>query len=224
MQSSSRDDTEGVATEPLFLEQLTHWREISLDSAHHIAHSGRGYLRAAIATSGGIIWWIGSWNALEVYLLPENPWVDVGCILVGIILLVLTQTFKLQAGILPTVPDTRPPTECTFGNWKAVRRVALHWGLHYLKSLTALCGSVIMWKGGYKLLDYYLLPTTLLRDILYMVLGLFLLTITDTLSGNAGLSPLSFLFAGPSTHSETQLSRVSTQDNSDGEVLAPVNE
>lgn len=103
----------------------------------------------------------------------------------------------LQAGILPSSDINKTPAtrsdDIRLDSWKAIGLSLLQWTGHYLRSFAALCGSVIMWKGGYKLLDSYFLPTTLLRDILYMVLGLLLLTLTDTLSGNAGLSPLSFI-------------------------------
>ena len=159
--------------------------------------SASSYLRASVALAGGIIWWIGSWNALEVYLLPDNPWLDVLCIIVGVSVLLLTRTFKLQAGILPSsygsAASPAHEEDIRLDSWRAIGMSIVHWLGHYLRSFAALCGSVIMWKGGYKLLDSYFLPTTLLRDILYMVLGLLLLTLTDTLSGNAGLSPLSFI-------------------------------
>ena len=57
------------------------------------------FVKASIATQGGVIFWVGSWKALDVYLLPINLWVDIGCVIVGLLLLILTNTFQLQAGI-----------------------------------------------------------------------------------------------------------------------------
>ena len=76
-------------------------------------------------------------------------------------------------------------------------------------------------------MDFHLLHTTLLRDVLYMLIGLFLLTITDTLAGNAGLSPLSLLFHASFSRSQTsaplELSEVVVFDDNPPQPLSEEN-
>ncbi|KAL6070632.1 hypothetical protein QOT17_006661 [Balamuthia mandrillaris] len=149
-------------------------------------------LKALAATLGGVIFWVGCWNLLDVYLLPQNLWSELGCVVVGALVLIATKSFTQHAGVtVPLIPFQYVKVESDGRIRVAWTRVWKKKILLYVRSFLALLGSVIMWKGVYNIFDIYLMNDTLYRSLTYFFVGIILLTATDTLSSNVGLSPIS---------------------------------
>ncbi len=64
----------------------------------------------------------------------------------------------------------------------------------YLRSFIAFLGYLTFWTGLEQVLDEnYILPASWWKEILYVILGLLMLVLTDTFHVNAGvLTPMSY--------------------------------
>lgn len=60
--------------------------------------------------------------------------------------------------------------------------------LLYLRAIFAITGAVFTWKGVWNILDLYIYHSTLAREIVYVIVGLLLIIITQTLFVNAGMN------------------------------------
>jgi len=60
----------------------------------------------------------------------------------------------------------------------------------YLRVITAFIAGFFFWTGFWNILSDYISHYSLERDLFYIMIGFFLLAVTNTLVGNAGITPI----------------------------------
>ena len=150
--------------------------------SHNELHDIRFYVRSMCSIYGSILFWMGCWNLLterfsrritEADDGPESFQIieasgarEIGYTSVGFSLLLITDTLYGNAGLRG---GYLPPKPIFVSRWFTVARCTV-----------GLLGSVLFWTGTYDWIDSYTWPPSLLREIVYALIGLFLLFLTKT--------------------------------------------
>jgi hypothetical protein len=180
----------------------------------------RVYIKAVTALYGAIIFWYGSWTQFDVGFtqlgfqwatgiedgssggprlfcdndgVPDTTARDVGYIMVGTAVLVLTDSLFANAG-LPGSFFAPSPNVVIKDGW--VRR-CLFDAFAFLRVLVSILGSVVLWLGWYNLVANDLCLTDALREVQYIghllcyraeiVFALLLMWATSTLFAVSGV-------------------------------------
>jgi len=171
---------------------------------------------AIAALVGVVMFWLGIWNIAERYIFHGKWYGETLCIVIGMLLILLTNNFGDALGLqqpasndigdtvnrnaVPTVAalnsDSHSKTAGTNGS--GIRAMATESGrcvgccalsMVYIRATLSLSGVVMVWKGVWNLLDLHLtFEPLLLRELLYVFLGLGCLLLTRTLLPNAGVA------------------------------------
>jgi len=99
------------------------------------------FLKQIFAAIGGVIFWVGGWNALDLYLLPQNVLTEICCVIFGtffFLALVFVCEFPFFTKALK------------LNGWKG-------WSFRTIRDILSACLAVVIWKGTYNIFDYYLL-------------------------------------------------------------------
>ena len=141
------------------MRQLS-WREGASSGLAPPTPLLRSYLRAIVSLWASQLFWVGIWNVLTIQLslqdrrtfelFPDTPYREAGYVLVGLALLLLTDTLYglggLHGGLWPPAPGLHT-------RWVLVPRV-----------LVGLLGGALVFVGLYDLVDIYMLRRCVLRD------------------------------------------------------------
>jgi len=169
--------------------------------------------RGMVALSGVVIFWVGLWNLYDMYIFPQALWAELLGILLGFLGLFLSSSMDNHAGLTnrnetsDQTNDNEPmavPTassdlndidhELTVEDLNAIAR---YYQTHHFtvkerivlvaRAVLALASAILVWKALWNLFDIYIVPTTAGREIVYCVIGAFLLVITGTFISNSGV-------------------------------------
>jgi len=153
---------------------------------------------------GCVIWWVGAYDLIDIYILPSDPLPDLGAILIGVAIICLSGTYLTHAGIYFEAPqDLSEFNTCALL-------------LLYCKASVISVGGVFMWKGVYNILCFWTFPASLFRELMYTMVGLLLIIATNTMSFNAALfDPTDCVFP-ESEHRGTNVSHTTGSITSGG--------
>ena len=140
-------------------------------------------LKALLALFGPIAMWVGTYNILEYRLFRRGWFREICYILAGLFVLTWTRALIGMSMVNAQIPvKTRS------------KRSNASIGMLYLKSLLSFLAYLCFWSGLESVLDEnYIMEPSIWREVLWMVVGLVLLVLTDTFHVNAGvLTPMSY--------------------------------
>eukprot|EP01080_Neovahlkampfia_damariscottae_P002816 gene2816-4224_t len=131
------------------------------------------FLKQIFAAIGGVIFWVGGWNALDLYLLPQNVYAEICCVVFGTILF-LSLVFICEFPFFKKILLIKQ-------GWKG-------WSFRTIRDILSACLAVVIWKGTYNIFDYYLLTVHIWwRSIVYLVGGLIILIVVGSLEANTSV-------------------------------------
>jgi len=153
---------------------------------------------------GGVLLWKGMNNILAVWTIPSSLERDVTYAAVGLFLILITNTVSYSTGT--SLPDphmlgNRGTNLGMFGAGMApivLQDGARDWKVTlflYGRALFILVAGFIFWTGAWNLLSDFLYHSTILREVLYLGIGLMLLIFTDSLIDQASVSPIALIRA-----------------------------
>jgi hypothetical protein len=147
------------------------------------------YAEAGIALYGNILFWLGGWTALDVDIWPRTWQRDSMYILVGSLLLVVTDSWYANAGISG---GHLPHLSLRFTSkffWSA---------FEFVKCAAGMFGGMLLWLGLYNIYDNEVPPYTEIMNAnsspavakfwVSLALGLLIIFATKTLFAVAGES------------------------------------
>jgi len=138
------------------------------------------YLNSAVGLHGAVIFWTGLWSLLD-HIPGAVETRDVGFVLTGLLLFAL---FEVYFGSLTAKGNQNDSFHSVFE-----RQVRWKGRLYsYTVSLHVLFASVLTWVGLYNLADRHLVRDTSLSQLVFLLLGLALLTLTNSLFYVAGIN------------------------------------
>lgn len=121
-----------------------------------------------LTSIGVIIFWVGSWNFLDNYLLPHSIWSEFGCIIVGgILFLILTVIYEI-----PFLKN---------------KSGYLGYVIYTIRDIIASFLVVVIWKGIYNIFDTHLLQGTLMRSFVYIIIGVIVMVLSGNIGENTNL-------------------------------------
>jgi len=137
------------------------------------------YMRSCVSLVGILMMWSGGYTLLDVYCtFIDGVWKQVLFFSIGMFLMIWTGCFLSEAGFDPYYSSGQSPDdELSF-----LQNVQLH-----LQSVLAHLGCIMYWVASWNLLDAYILPYSLSRDLVLMITGLFCLMLSNTLVTSAGV-------------------------------------
>jgi hypothetical protein len=126
------------------------------------------FLKQLLVAIGGVVFWVGLWELIDVYLFPQSLYTELGCVTIGTLifsgLILLFRIPALHRRFLDR-------------GWKG-----------YLLRVTRDClyviFAVVVWKGLYNIFDIYMPAPTVWRAVIYTVCGMGVLIVSNSLTSN----------------------------------------
>ena len=143
-----------------------------LASTHHPADSSSAalYLRSLLALLAGIVFWLGAYNLLDLWMFHQSAVRDVLYTVAGLALMFATANVSSESTVI--VDSAAGGGEATKSASTVVTSNA-HFVFYHVKALVGLWGDVVYWVGTYNIADLWLWHYSPLRDSLYVVAGFF---------------------------------------------------
>ena len=143
-----------------------------LASTHHPPDSSSAalYLRSLLALVAGIVFWLGAYNLLDLWMFP-NPTTalrDVLYTIAGLVIMFATANVGAEGAV---VADSVAGGGDVTKSASTLVTSNAHFVFYQLKALVGLWGDVVYWVGTYNIADLWLWPYSPTRDSLYVVAG-----------------------------------------------------
>eukprot|EP00047_Mylnosiga_fluctuans_P015157 m.43886 g.43886 ORF g.43886 m.43886 type:complete len:534 (+) comp5800_c0_seq1:32-1633(+) len=157
------------------------------------------YVQSIIAIHGAIIMWVGIWDLLNAdrtdpqqrkwAVFDDSPLTIVGYIFVGLALIIFTDTYYANAAMNSPL-DPREGVIPPWWQWwlSGWRTPGVQFLRYLVRSLLALLGMMLVWVGLNNA-EESLFEESLLRDAMYLVVGVVILLATDTFYCMATIFP-----------------------------------
>jgi hypothetical protein len=123
-----------IYKDPLYLAATNKLERVSFTFILFIKHF--------IAGIGGVIFWVGTWNALDVYIFPPSFYVEIASLAFGLIMY-MWMIFLCE---IPSVKALMLDKK----TWRA-------WAVRTFRDILATYLGLIVWKSTYNIFDIYLL-------------------------------------------------------------------
>lgn len=141
----------------------------------------RLHIKALIALSGCVLYWLGAWNLLDLYTFPSTPRRNICFIFVGLFCYIVTDTMLVSAGLNAYLPQTSAQLNAL--RWK--QQLFL-----YVRSSICMFGGILYWIGWWELLtDHIPNGRSVEHQTAYLLVGIVFLIATNTFFSTAGVVP-----------------------------------
>ena len=107
---------------------------------------------------GVLLVWVGMFNLLDYYTVKQSLWMECIQLVLALLLLIATDVFGAHC------KDRKQKHRTTFMKW--------------VKSFIALFAIIVAWKSMWNLFDIYITKSTFQRELIYIVVGVFILIVT----------------------------------------------
>lgn len=143
---------------------------VFLASTHHPPDSSSLalYVRSLLALLAGIVFWLGAYNLLDLWLAPASALRDGLYTIVGLVIMFATANVGAEGSVI---------ADSVAGGGEASKAAStpvtssVRFVLYQLKALVGLWGDVVYWVGTYNIADVWIWEYSATRDSLYVVAG-----------------------------------------------------
>ena len=143
---------------------------VFLASTHHppTSSSAALYLRSLLALLAGIVFWLGAYNLLDLWMFPQSALRDVLYTIAGLVIMFVTANVGAEGSVV--ADSVAGGGDLTKAASTLVTSNA-HFLFYQFKALVGLWGDVVYWVGTYNIADLWLWHYSPTRDSLYVVAG-----------------------------------------------------
>ena len=155
-----------TAPQPSFLTPVF----VYLSSTHHPPDSSSLalYVRSLLALLAGIVFWLGAYNLLDLWLAPPTALRDGLYTVVGLVVMFATANVGAEGSVIAD-------SAAGGGDMSKVASTQVtsnvRFVLYQAKALLGLWGDVVYWVGTYNIADVHIWTYSATRDSLYVVAG-----------------------------------------------------
>jgi len=115
-------------------------------------------IKGVVTFMGVILVWVGMFNLLDYYTVKQSIWMECIQLVLALLLLIATDVFGAHC------KNRKQRHRTTFMKW--------------VKSFIALFAIIVAWKCMWNLFDHYIIESTVQRELIYIVVGVFILIVT----------------------------------------------
>jgi hypothetical protein len=115
-------------------------------------------IKGVVTFMGVLLVWVGMFNLLDYYTVKQSLWMECIQLVLALLLLIATDVFGAHC------KDRKQKHRTTFMKW--------------VKSFIALFAIIVAWKSMWNLFDIYITKSTFQRELIYIVVGVFILIVT----------------------------------------------